>query len=515
MFNYTKIELLGKKCMIVLFLTIKLIYVQAQYIPKPVCISGKLTSDQDTIKIAGVYSPDYGVEGYENFNISLDENGEFRFKISDLRLPGRILLRDDFTNNYLFAFDQIIEPGDSIYILGEIHDLSNMSYFKAKFSGRGCEKYNCIQEIKSVKIPRDISQDTDLSRCIEKSNSILTVKLKVLDKYRLKLTPLVYQIIKADIYGELNNSVLFSNSMFGNRFGGILSGKRLNKLDLEKKKSDFKKFVINKNKQIVLPENFALSTVYINYLYNEAKCELALLKQGERFTFKEFYQFLRGNYRGTFQEMLLAYSILNNSDMYVFFGSCDADDYTNCLKDAVSRIHKSWLQSPIKSFLNSRGKGAEAFNFILPSDSSEHTIKLSDFKGKVILLDLWAYSCTGCYLFSNVFHEKVYPVFKNDSNFVVISIMIDESNKEAYLRRLRGEGGTIFTYSEYVNLFAGKGIRNGRAMETFYNIKSYPTLLLIGKNGKIFSSTLPYFNEAISPNVEELIRLIKNALIES
>jgi peroxiredoxin len=201
--------------------------------------------------------------------------------------------------------------------------------------------------------------------------------------------------------------------------------------------------------------------------------------------------------------------------MAILFGSSDPSVYTKCLKDGTGLIKTPWIKRPVTNYLRSRGKGMSAFNFSLPADSSGRIVKLSDFKGKVILLDMWAYNCTGCYLFNNVFHKMVFPIFKNNPDFAVVSVMADESTKSSYMDRLRGKGGVTMTSSDYTNLFGGKGQVMGRAMEQHYVISGYPAIFLIDKSGKIYSSTLPYFNESDSPNVQKLIEVIKKALTES
>ena len=190
------------------------------------------------------------------------------------------------------------------------------------------------------------------------------------------------------------------------------------------------------------------------------------------------------------------------------------------ISNATSSLQVWDVTDPINAKLQTGTFSGSTFDFTLPADSSEtKQVSLSDLKGKVVLLDLWSYQCTGCILFANTFHKKVYPLFQNNPEFVVVSVMLGESSKEAYMRRLRSEGNVVYTFPDYTNLFGGKGIASAREMETYHKIEAFPTILLIDKQGKVFSSTLPAIygdprNKELEKNVQKLIDLIQKALSE-
>ena len=69
-------------------------------------------------------------------------------------------------------------------------------------------------------------------------------------------------------------------------------------------------------------------------------------------------------------------------------------------------------------------KPAPAFTL---SDISGKKVSLSDFKGKVILLNFWATWCGPCTAEMPSFN-RLYAAFKND-DFVVLAVSIDSSEK--------------------------------------------------------------------------------------
>jgi hypothetical protein len=137
----------------------------------------------------------------------------------------------------------------------------------------------------------------------------------------------------------------------------------------------------------------------------------------------------------------------------------------------------------------------------------------------VVLLDIWGYQCTGCTEFTQAFHKAVYPLFKDDSNFRVVSILASLTPYSLYMYRLRNtpqpglEKYSIYTYADYINLFGGKGEDEGRMMARHYNIAAFPFVVLIDRQGRIYSSTVPFFTDTQSENVAKMVNLIKEALL--
>ena len=130
-------------------------------------------------------------------------------------------------------------------------------------------------------------------------------------------------------------------------------------------------------------------------------------------------------------------------------------------------------------------EGQPAPDFSLPSLNGK-TYKLSDLKGKVVLLDFWATWCPPCREELPII-EKLHQEFK-DKNLVVLGISNeDRQTIENFLKNNRLTFPILIDEREKV----GKS----------YKVVAIPRVLLIDKTGKIRKDILGY-----NPKNEEILR---------
>ena len=138
-------------------------------------------------------------------------------------------------------------------------------------------------------------------------------------------------------------------------------------------------------------------------------------------------------------------------------------------------------------------KNAVAPAFSIP-DAAGKIINLSDFKGKVVAIDVWATWCIPC-MHSLPYFLKLRDKYKDNPNVVFISISTDNSkSKDKWLNFLKAKG------MNDVELHAGD--EKSSPFEKAYNITGIPRYILINQEGKIIEDHAP---QASEPEFEELI----------
>ena len=140
------------------------------------------------------------------------------------------------------------------------------------------------------------------------------------------------------------------------------------------------------------------------------------------------------------------------------------------------------------------GTMAPPFTAISYSDSA--TVQLSDFKGKVVLIDFWymsCYPCTQAIPHLRELHQKYH-----DNGFSVLGLNpFDDSEKR--LKKLPA----FLDYNKLDYPFAFID----REVTTAYNIHGYPTFYIIDRTGKIHFSQIG-FGEKTAHKMDSIVESI-------
>lgn len=394
--------------------------------------------------------------------------------------------------------NRILMPGDSIEI--KIRD-SMDGLPIVEYTGAGSDKFRVFERMRlaSHRYKKSLNEvdtiQTDIvkkimDRFVEKGGE-LDVVMDTLTASRGMLDPFVYDYYMADAVGGI-----------GLERCDLLSAayKSIKEEDNVKIQS-ISDSLLNMSLLEISSGALAMSEAYISFLLRRTSLKMRFERRRRYFAIGEMYKQLKQDYSGLERELVLTHFLMGG---HVGKPGEAGQDMEYCLSDALKIIKRETFREALAKRLQFYRRGSDAFNFSLP-DVNGRLVKLSDFKGKVVLVDVWFTGCGACAELAKAFEEKVLPKFKNNQNVAFVSVSIDKEESKWLNSVKKG----IYTNENSINLYTGgKGIDH--EFTRMYDITGCPKVFLIGKDGKMFSATPPRA-EIYS---EELISLIYSAINE-
>jgi peroxiredoxin len=111
------------------------------------------------------------------------------------------------------------------------------------------------------------------------------------------------------------------------------------------------------------------------------------------------------------------------------------------------------------------------------------SVSLSDFKGKVVLVNIWATWCKPC-VDEMPSMEKLYQKFK-DKNFMILAVSIDESGRDA-----------VASFMRKLNLTFPALIDSKGTIKSLYGVTGVPESFIIDQNGILVKKIIGQANWA-------------------
>ena len=259
-------------------------------------------------------------------------------------------------------------------------------------------------------------------------------------------------------------------------------------------------FRISGNKELEKLDEFILNDRnFASYRDSLNKIYLSLKERNEHFTVEEQYNALYKNKAIAYENYVKSY-LDKNPEFFsniLTIRSLDINRFAIYYEKVLKSLNQNYPNSEhVIAFNKDLEKvfatelGGKASGFELPSIDGK-TVKLSDFKGKYVLLDFWATWCKPCIAeIPNL--KNVYKQFGN-KNFEIVSVCIDRAEFKPTWEKIIKEYKTNWT-----QLFDA----SGQTAES-YSIEYFPTIILLDPKGNIIAKNIR--GEEISAKVKQVL----------
>ncbi|UPK68054.1 peroxiredoxin family protein [Chitinophaga filiformis] len=434
------------------------------------------------------YFADSRREHNENRNKVIDEkaansgNGMYSIHFSKIYPVGLRYAEIDcyISENIAFTLPFFIEPGDSIKII------YNNGMFN--FSGNKSEKYKCQHRLNQILFSSTSQRSLSKTNYIHYLDSISLLSLNVLDEYKNEISDSVFMVIKSFIIDRCQRKKNIEIISL-NHYDSISKFNYKNPIWNESVSEYFKTTLIARQ-----------SIMYADFLTSQYEFDSCYSRK-TRINFKNCYQYITRKLSGPARE----WAILNLVQKHNL-DSEDGENIEKCVKDAIKSgfVDSDSVKNILVDYCDLLIPGKKAFNFSSENIHGER-VRLTDFKGKVVLLDFYCHPCGACRRNHSIIDSISKQYLHKD--FVVIGIFSPSGtqNKKLWRRLVMDE---VYTSQIDINLIDKAYADTFHNVASKYKVNGFPTLILINKNGRLIGSPIiPYVD-----NGAHLNELIHNNL---
>lgn len=448
----------------------------AQELPQeqPFIIQGQfINSPERSLKI--FFHVDSG-QGHQIETLHLDENGNFYLKTWNVKYPQRTSIQQNRTQ----INDLYVAPGYDLTITGDATDFRTLVK-TLKITGRG-------SETNQYKITR-----TNVYVALNDTTPYWTLKPEALAAYAKKQRRLNDSIASVvfgkepvdDPYFNYFADMVRLDNQFMEAYY-LLEAVNRNPMDYQES-IDFAEKHIDKallanfsQDDYLISEDYKSWALdqYVTYRrYLDARRDSSLIKVKD-YAIRKINEVLSGRVKDYYLNAVVTSRIpftksiedLNETKAHLklFIQSIESESYKTSIQQLIADKEQELLLTQI-------GQPAPAFTL----KSNKGTLhSLSDFKGKVVYIDLWASWCIPCRQETPNL-KQLYEAYKDDERIEFISIAVSDGERE--WRKALEEDQPL-----WLQLYDDEGKVNQA-----YVANSIPKFIVIDKKGNIVNFSAP------------------------
>ena len=423
--------------------------------PTVAYISGQFVGAEDSVLID---VRDYGKELSYNTPISLDTVfsdtlGNFAFTIP-LSEGKEVVLNSGYDFNKMF-----VEPGDSIYFETDNKHETPIEVV----SGRGSDKFKVFLKLRSLLNYGDFN-DFDSAQVVSEYDLRFGESQALIDSVKPHFSEAFNGYLKAQMIRERH---YFEASFFGYL-------KNYRNIDIQRDSAAAVQMELDVFDNASIGDGNSDYAVDLMYLARSKAWKADTANIVNRIThYKHVIDSLDISER--FAQQLLAQgylSYLNEgkvSELEPFltnyYERYPDSDYNETLKDE----YRDW-------YAISNGQPAPDVEAMDPDGTVFH---LSDLKGKVVYIDIWATWCGPC-LGEMPHAKKIKDHYKDSNDIVFLYISVDE-NKEKWLKYLE-------EHPDFKGMQVNDSGNFNSNITKAFMVRGIPRYIIIDREGKIFST---------------------------
>ncbi|MDR6783315.1 thiol-disulfide isomerase/thioredoxin [Pedobacter africanus] len=463
--------------------------------------NGKSSFDSVVISFFRPNCPE-GVVG-QAIRLRTDKDGNFSFQLPKYEGISRMVFWTRYkqkTVNGTGFLHYMVEPEDQIKI--DIIRNDSTQHAELAFSGYGAEKYNIAYQLEKIAPSRGpfgtyrktINKDIVLDKPENFAHKLLQLEKLTIETAQAK-TDLIQQ---SGLSKKIKKMLTYNYGAIYHEWTWRMNDYRAKYSKQNPEVSELIKASFLKNKQRFSYPFDPLMANCPNYLATVAVDEARnLYLTNGKVDLPALYKVFESKYSGLTRELLIANMALKK------IGFVREMAIDNHVIDSLLVAYEKYITKPfIKEAYTTKVRllaGTPIFNGVF-KDISGSEVAMASLKGKVLFIDMWFTGCGACMEFHKIFHKQVYPVFKENKDFLCISLCIDKNNSQ-WLNSVKSGK---YTSQEYLNLNSTLGVDH--PFFKHYGISGFPFLILLDKNGKIYASN-------INPKPDAIITLINKALM--